>query len=271
MDSVLTFIRYWCHDFWEEYGDKRISHLPMLNGGPWHVIMLTLLYLYFVKVWGPNMMKNRPPYELRGVMLFHNIFLVLLNGIGFLMGIWGTKLGYRTLKCEPFDPSSDQFDDKILFYLGYTYYISKYIDFLDTVYFVLRKKYTHISGLHVFHHTMMPFWCYIFFKFSSYTNNGFIPLINAFVHTVMYSYYALAAFGPQMKPFLWWKKYITQLQLIQFVAATIHSTYMLLDTTCSCSKLLISFQALHSILFFNLFYNFYQQAYGKREKIIKAQ
>ncbi|XP_015784314.1 elongation of very long chain fatty acids protein AAEL008004 [Tetranychus urticae] len=261
MESVMGMIKYWCHDFWEIYGDHRISHLPLLKGGPWHVIGLTLFYLYFVKVMGPRMMKDRQPYELRGVMLAHNTFLVLLNGIGFLVGMWGTNWGLDTLKCRPFDPSSSATQDRILFYLGYTYYVSKFIDFLDTVYFVLRKKYSHITPLHVFHHTMMPFWCYIFFKFSSYTNNGFIPLINAFVHTVMYSYYALSALGPHMKPYLWWKKYITQLQLVQFCLATVHSLVMFADQTCTCSKFLISLQAAHGILFLFLFGDFYKKAY----------
>ena len=34
------------------------------------------------------------------------------------------------------------------------------------------------------------------------------------VHTVMYLYYALAALGQWMRPYLWWKKYLTQLQLV---------------------------------------------------------
>jgi elongation of very long chain fatty acids protein 4 len=33
---------------------------------------------------------------------------------------------------------------------------------------------------------------------------------------IMYSYYALAAFGPKIQKYLWWKKYITIAQLIQF-------------------------------------------------------
>ncbi|RWS27975.1 elongation of very long chain fatty acids protein-like protein [Leptotrombidium deliense] len=197
ISSVFTSIKYYCHDLWEEIGDHRVSRLPGLNGGPWHVISLTLLYLYFVKVSGPAFM----------------------------------------------------------------YYVSKFIDFLDTVYFVLRKKYSHITTLHVFHHSMMPFWTYIFFKFSSYTNNGFIPMVNAFVHTLMYSYYALAAVGVQN---ITWKKFITKLQLAQFVLVTIHSTYFLLDSTCQCSKLLILFQVIHGILFFHLFYSFYRKAYSKK-------
>jgi len=31
----------------------------------------------------------------------------------------------------------------------------------------------------------------------------------------MYSYYMLAAIGPQMQKYLWWKKYLTVLQMVQ--------------------------------------------------------
>ena len=265
--EVFSTLKFICHDFWETYGDSRLSKLPLLNSGPWHVLTLTGLYLYFVKVWGPRFMKNREPYNLRTVMIIHNTFLVLLNGIGLIIALAGTNFGAITLECKQFNPDSQNSTDQILLYLGYTYYISKYIDFLDTIYFVLRKKDTHVTGLHVFHHTMMPFWCYIFFKFSTYTNNGFIPLVNAFVHTVMYTYYALAALGPHMQKYLWWKHWITILQLVQFVLCTIHSVYMLLDTTCDCSKILISFQVIHGVLFFQLFYSFYKRTYGKKKAL----
>ena len=38
--------------------------------------------------------------------------------------------------------------------------------------------------------------------------------LNSFVHTVMYAYYGLSAIGPHMRPYLWWKRYITKLQLV---------------------------------------------------------
>jgi len=262
IDAFKT-AKFLAHDFWETYGDSRVSKLPLLGSGPWHVLGLTAIYLYFVKVYGPRMMKDKKPYDLRNVMIFHNTFLVLLNGIGLIIALKGTNFGAITLECKQFNPDSSDPTDQILLYLGYTYYISKFIDFLDTIYFVLRKKDSHVTPLHVFHHTMMPFWCYIFFKFSTYTNNGFIPLVNAFVHTIMYAYYALAALGPHMQPYLWWKPWITIIQLVQFVLCTIHSLYMFFDTSCSCSKLLISFQIIHGVLFFHLFFNFYKRTYWK--------
>ena len=43
------------------------------------------------------------------------------------------------------------------------------------------------------------------------------------VHTVMYFYYMCAAFGPGVQKYLWWKKYITTLQLVQFVLVFFHA------------------------------------------------
>jgi len=42
----------------------------------------------------------------------------------------------------------------------------------------------------------------------------FIGVINSFVHIIMYTYYLLAALGPELQKYLWWKKYITTLQLV---------------------------------------------------------
>ena len=43
------------------------------------------------------------------------------------------------------------------------------------------------------------------------------------VHTVMYFYYLCAAFGPEVQKYLWWKKYITTIQLVQFVLVFFHA------------------------------------------------
>lgn len=40
-------------------------------------------------------------------------------------------------------------------------------------------------------------------------------MINSSVHVIMYLYYALAAMGPSVAKFLWWKKYLTMIQLVR--------------------------------------------------------
>ena len=47
-------------------------------------------------------------------------------------------------------------------------------------------------------------------------HSTFFGFLNTFVHIVMYSYYLLAALGPQVQKYLWWKKYLTALQMVSF-------------------------------------------------------
>ncbi|KAL1465614.1 hypothetical protein WDU94_005169 [Cyamophila willieti] len=61
----------------------------------------------------------------------------------------------------------------------------------------------------------MVFWCWAYIKFIKGEQGVIIGIINSFVHVVMYSYYFLAALGPQVQKHLWWKKYITRLQLVR--------------------------------------------------------
>ena len=42
----------------------------------------------------------------------------------------------------------------------------------------------------------------------------FAPCINVFIHVIMYSYYFLSGLGPAVQKYLWWKRYITILQLV---------------------------------------------------------
>lgn len=40
-------------------------------------------------------------------------------------------------------------------------------------------------------------------------------MLNCFVHTIMYTYYMLSAFGERVRKYLWWKKYVTVLQMVR--------------------------------------------------------
>lgn len=39
-------------------------------------------------------------------------------------------------------------------------------------------------------------------------------MTNSFIHVLMYSYYALSTFGPSIAKYLWWKRYLTMIQLV---------------------------------------------------------
>jgi hypothetical protein len=42
-----------------------------------------------------------------------------------------------------------------------------------------------------------------------------LAVINSFVHIIMYTYYLLSALGPTVQKYLWWKKYLTTLQMVR--------------------------------------------------------
>jgi len=41
-----------------------------------------------------------------------------------------------------------------------------------------------------------------------------IGCLNSVVHVFMYFYYMVAAMGPKYQKYIWWKKYMTRIQLV---------------------------------------------------------
>lgn len=89
-----------------------------------------------------------------------------------------------------------------------------------------------------------------------------IPIINTFIHVIMYSYYALAALGPEWQKYLWWKKYITQIQLMQFIAVTVWYIIVYFKQTDLPTGYIMCNLGNAMFLYF-LFSGFYQSSYKK--------
>lgn len=84
----------------------------------------------------------------------------------------------------------------------------------------------------------------------------------------MYSYYALAALGPNIQKYLWWKKYITILQLWQFVLYGLYGVVMFIFQK-NYPVFWMYFALTQPPLFFYLFYDFYMRSYFSKNKDIK--
>jgi phosphatidylglycerophosphate synthase len=212
---------------------------------------------------GPNYMKNKKPYQIEGLIIAYNILMVVLSAFFFFYGGSITYLpgGKYSFICEPVDYSQKPEATKIL-QLGWWFLILKIAEFLDTVFFVARKKFTHISVLHVVHHSLVVWGVWIGMKFGAGGHNAFFPFINCFVHMIMYSYYCLAALGPKVRPFLWWKKYLTIFQMVQFVVALIHACFPLF-IDCGYQPFFAYTLMANAILFYVMFHNFYKKNYNQ--------
>jgi hypothetical protein len=141
-----------------------------------------------------------------------------------------------------------QGENGMLTFWLYIFWASKLYELLDTVILVLRKARTHpphthhadtthpphtlthphthrctpltpcspqspLRFLHVYHHwitNLLMFWCLYF----ALPMTWLAGVLNAAVHVPMYLYYWLAIAGVRG---LWWKVYITQMQIVQFL------------------------------------------------------
>jgi len=56
------------------------------------------------------------------------------------------------------------------------FYISKILEFADTAFFILRHKWTQLSFLHVYHHSTMFVFCWIFVKWLPTGSSECLPL-----------------------------------------------------------------------------------------------
>ncbi|KAH9399517.1 PREDICTED: elongation of very long chain fatty acids protein AAEL008004-like [Rhagoletis zephyria] len=77
----------------------------------------------------------------------------------------------------------------------------------------------------------------------------------------MYLYYGLSSLGPSVQPYLWWKKYITQLQLAQFAIYGAYTVPFFFLQEGYPLKFWAYVGFPQPFIFFYLFYRFYQNSY----------
>ncbi|XP_054712836.1 elongation of very long chain fatty acids protein 7-like [Uloborus diversus] len=248
-------------------GDPRMAKWPLMDN-PNITVILIILYLSFVKLVGPLYMKNRKPFSLRYPMIVYNLIMVVVSAWIFIMlGRYGWFTKYNW-KCEPIVYSYKK-DPMRVVEVCWVFYITKFIEFADTIFFILRKKENQITQLHVIHHGLVPLtsWFGIRFGASGYTT--IFAFLNSFVHIWMYLYYGLSAFGPQVQKYLWWKKYLTMLQMIQFCIVFGFMIRLIFDPACEISAPLLILNVGQAILFFVLFLNFYHGSYLRKKAMRK--
>ncbi|XP_033864727.1 elongation of very long chain fatty acids protein 1-like [Acipenser ruthenus] len=252
-----------------KHSDPRLNVYPMMQS-PTLMTSILVGYVIFVLKVGPRFMANRKPYDLKGVMVAYNFFLVAFSIFivyEFLMSGWATDY---TWKCDPVDFSNSPQGLRMV-RVAWFFLFSKFIELLDTVFFVLRKKNSQVTFLHVFHHSVMPWTWWWGVKFGPGGIGSFHAMVNSVVHIIMYFYYGLSAAGPRFQKYLWWKKYMTAIQLVQFVLVSLHVTqYYFMDKCDYQFPLFVHLVWIYGTFFFVLFSNFWYQSYTKGKRLPKT-
>jgi len=95
-------------------------------------------------------MQFLPPIKgLYPLKFAYNIFQVMLCSYMCIEAlIRGYQAGYTVLPCVDFNQQNP-----VIGFVLYVFYISKILDFMDTVFIILEKRWKQLSFLHVYHHT----------------------------------------------------------------------------------------------------------------------
>ncbi|KAG4080180.1 hypothetical protein HA402_008251 [Bradysia odoriphaga] len=228
---------------------------------PFSMIVMLIGYLYCVLKQGPKFMKNRKAYNLRSVILVYNFLQILANTMLVVTGafmMWYAQDSYVCLKRNP-----------LYLKMAVLYYTLKCCDLIETIIFVLRKKANQVSMLHVYHHMMVIIGTYIELVFSPSGHNMLPGLMNCCVHAVMYSYYFMSAYHPdlmKLEAFKRWKKTVTQIQLVQFAVAMVHYIWPLVYGHCNMPPVFSLFCISQDIVMIYLFGRFYVKTYVNNDK-----
>ena len=156
-------------------------------------------------------MDNRKPFDLKRVLFLWNVSLAVFSILGavsilpwLLSAVYHKGLPYTACK------SPGVLNPHICIW-GFCFVLSKILEFGDTVFLILRKR--PIMFLHWYHHiTVLMFSWYCLGSFSTGLGHWFCS-VNFFVHSIMYSYYAVVSGGVRLPPNI--AQMITILQIAQ--------------------------------------------------------
>lgn len=205
-------------------------------------------------------MVNRREFDLKIPLAFWSLILTVFSLIGSIYTIPilfnnFIQLPFKDSICDPscYHHSAARW----VFFFN----VSKFFEFIDTIFIVLRKK--PLIFLHWYHHIMTSLYCWYANQISCFWNctGWWFASMNLFVHTLMYGYYTLSAFGYHVNGTI----LLTFLQILQMV---IGSAIVLYSTSCPNSdefKFGTYFALFMYLSYFILFANFFNQKYLRKE------
>ncbi|KAF9228201.1 GNS1/SUR4 membrane protein [Gyrodon lividus] len=229
----------------------------------------TAILSYLAVIFGlRELTKDQPVSRLQGLFRAHNASLSVASLILLALMMEEVLLVWQKVGAYDAFCATTSWTTRLEFYYMVNYYF-KYIEFLDTIFLVLKKR--PLSFLHVFHHSTTALLTFV--QIEGRVSGAWTAIsLNLAVHVVMYYYYFAAAGGAK----IWWKKHLTTVQIIQFIIDLVvfyfglyqHFTFKYWPHLphigdCAGDERVAMFGTVLIAIFLTLFANFYVQTYKK--------
>ena len=241
--------------------DRRVDDWFLMSS-PWYTLGLCVSYWVICLKLGPQFMANRKPYDLKRTIQAYNVFQIALSAYMLYEACAAGWLTHYSWICQDIERDADGNGYRMAAAV-HLYFLSKFTEFADTFFNVLRKKFNHVSRLQLIHHGVMPMQGYLGCRWLPGGHETLAGTFNCLIHVLMYSYFLLASLGFK----IWWKKYLTTLQMFQFVCIFVHSSILVFGFAECGYPWQISLNAMVlMILMFMLFLEYYIQAYRNKRK-----
>ncbi|XP_014478533.1 PREDICTED: elongation of very long chain fatty acids protein AAEL008004-like [Dinoponera quadriceps] len=246
--KVYTFLN-------EDLADPRTKDL-FLIGNLWCVPFMNIFYLFFANKVGLKFMEKRQPYEINRIIQIYNVLQIIINLYLFFMVSYAMWLINFNFRCEPIDYSNTP-NNILICRLTWYYFLLKIVDWLDTIFFILKKKQNNVSFLHLYHHSAVVLGTWIGVKYVPGGQAILLGILNTFIHAIMYTYYLLSSMKINVQ---WWKKYLTQLQIIQFLILT-YQFSLIFVVNCNYPQWIAIIAVTQNVTMLLLFVDFYYKTY----------
>ncbi|XP_060667358.1 elongation of fatty acids protein 3-like [Ziziphus jujuba] len=262
MNSILANLHYYL------VNHPTILHFswtpPQTFGSTILFLSLTIFsYLFLAFLLSHLSLPPIPTTFLKPITILHNLSLLLLSlimAVGCTLSSLSHAPHLHWIICFPAKtPPTGP-----LFFWAYIFYLSKILEFLDTLLIILSGSINRLSFLHVYHHSTVVLMCYLWLQ----TSQSLFPVAlvtNASVHVLMYGYYLLCAVGIRPK----WKRVVTDCQIVQFMFSFAVSGRMLYlhFYGSGCSGMWgWCFNAVFNASLLYLFFDFHSKSYNKKKK-----
>lgn len=164
--------------------------------------------------------------------------------------------------------NSDDDNMKGIHNVLWSFMMLRFLELLETVFFVLRKKKNQITFLHVYHQvsSIAIFW--IFFKFNGGMMEIFFVVISELAHIIKFLYYLLSSYTnitTLFKLVKFIKPITIILQMIELILILMHSL-VALNPHCQLSSLFY-LQILNIFALIVMYVQFFIECYMKRHQI----